>query len=234
MEKDPIMENIRAPIIKTIYKSPFEGLKCHSHKLDECVGYMGKCVNAYLNCRFDEAERYKKMVSKAEHEADMIKSNIRGHIPKSIFMQVQRSQFHMLLHDSDSILDYAEDVAVLLNMKRTRVPKDIADDISSLTQKVLECVRSYQKVMDALEKLLEVNFKGKRRDQVKDHIKDIHRLEHEADIIEYDISSKLFNLENSTLDPISVVHLLKVIDRLGTVADKAENGGDRVRAMMSK
>jgi predicted phosphate transport protein (TIGR00153 family) len=88
--------------------------------------------------------------------------------------------------------------------------------------------------MDALEKLLEVSFKGARRDQVKEFIKEIHRLEHEADMIEHTISSKLFNLESDVLDPLSVIHLLKIVDRLGNVADKAENAGDRVRAMMSK
>ena len=138
MGKDSVLNNIRAPIIKTIYKNPFEGLKCHSLKLDECVGYMKKCIDAYLSCEFEKVELYKKKVSQIEHEADLIKGNIRAHMPKSIFMPVSIVQFHMLLHDSDSILDYTEDVAVLLTMKRTKIPPDIAAELSTLAEKVLE------------------------------------------------------------------------------------------------
>ncbi|MFW3146104.1 MAG: TIGR00153 family protein [Thermoplasmatota archaeon] len=234
MEKESLLDNIRAPILETIYKNPFEGLKCHSIKLDECVGHMKECVYSYLDCDFESAEKARAKVSKSEHEADLIKSNIRAHLPNSIFMPVSKPQFHLLLHDSDSILDYAEDVAVLLTMKRTCVPKDISDETRQLAEKVLECVEAYQKVMDSLERLLEMSFKGKEREKVKELIKDIHRLEHEADIIEYSISKKLFNLDSSVMDPVSVIHFLKVIDRLGMVANKAENAGDRVRAMLAK
>ena len=234
MEKDSIFDSIRAPILNTIYKNPFEGLKHHSKKLDECVNYMRKCLLAYLECDFDRADEYKEEVGKMEHEADLIKANIRAHIPKSIFMPVPKDQFQMLLHDADSILDYAEDVVVLLTMKRSCVPEKVSEDLKELSKKVLECVDEFQNVMESLEELTEYSFRGNERDKVKEMIKNVHYLEHEADIVEYKISKYLFNMDQNEMDPVSIIHLLKVIDRLGQVADKAENAADRVRAMMAK
>jgi predicted phosphate transport protein (TIGR00153 family) len=232
MEKDTVFDNIRAPIVNTIYRSPFEGLHRHSMKIDECVKAMKKSVYAYLEEDFQRSERYSEKVREIEGEADLIKANVRAHLPKFILLSVSKSDFHQLLHDSDSILDYAEDVSVLLNMRRTRVPRAIASDMKRLTDKIIECVESYQKVMENMNVLLEVSFTGKEREKAKDFIKDIHKFEHEADLIEYDVSKKLFNLKD--LDPVAIVHLLKVVDRMGQIANKAENAGDKVRAMLAK
>lgn len=234
MEKESILDNFRVPILNTIYRNPFEGLGHHSKKLDECVFHMKECLFHYLECDFDRVEKDKEMVSKAEHEADLIKANIRAHIPKSIFMPVPKDQFHMLLHDADSILDYAEDVAVLLTMKRTCLPENISGKLRELAKKVLDCVNAFQDIMGSMENLIESSFRGLERDRVKDMIKRVHLLEHEADILEFSISRDLFNIDHDKMDPISVVHMLKVVDRLGQVADKAENAADRIRAMMAK
>lgn len=234
MEKDTILDNIRVPIVDTIYRSPFEGLVEHSKKIDECVVNIRKCIYAYLEFDFDKADHYSNKVQRIEHEADLIKANIRAHIPKSIFFSVSKQDFHFLLHDSDSILDYAEDVAVLLTMKRTRVPADVADGMKRLIEKIIECVGAYQKIMSHMEDLVKVSFGGKERDIAKALIKEIHLFEHEADIIEFDISKKLFNMDNRILDPVSIIHMLKVVDRMGEIANKTENAGDRVRAMLAK
>jgi len=234
MEKDSIFDNIRAPILNTIYKNPFDGLEHHSKKIDECVLHMKGCIEAYLEGDFDRVGVEKNRVSRVEHEADLIKANIRAHMPKSIFMPVPKDQFHMLLHDADSILDYAEDVAVLLTMKRTKIPPEISKKFIHLAGKVTESVEAFQDIMGNMENLLETGFRGPERDNAKDMIKRVHLLEHEADVLEFSLSKDLFNMDPSLMDPLSVVHLLKVVDRLGQVADKAENAADRIRAMMAK
>ena len=82
--------------------------------------------------------------------------------------------------------------------------------------------------------LVEVSFGGKERDRVKELIKDIHLQEHEADIIEHRISKYLFNIDPEQLDPLSVVHLLKVLKQMGGMADKAENAGEKVRELLAR
>jgi len=233
MVKETVLDNIRAPIINTIYRSPFEGLYRHSQKIDECVRETRSCIFAYLDGNFEKADKHSDNVRFIEGEADKIKANVRSHLPKFILLSVSKSDFHQLLHDSDSILDYAEDVAVLLTMKRTTVNDDIASDIKKLTNKVLECVRAYQKVMEHMNVLIEVSFTGKERNKVKGYIKKIHKYEHEADLIEYEVSKKLFNIGDE-MDPVSIIHMLKVIDRMGQIANKAENAGDKIRAMLAK
>ncbi len=234
MKNDSIFNNIRVPIVDTLYRSPFDGLQKHSEKIKECVKNLRLCLNAYLKCDFKKANRYARKVSEVEHEADMIKSNIRAHLPKFLFMSVSRADFHALLHHSDAILDDAEDVAVLLTMKSTCVPDEVNEGLHELMDKVLECVGTYQEVMSRMGVLIEVSFGGKERDRVKELIKVIHQQEHEADVIEHRISKHLFNIDLEIMDPLQVIHMLKVLNRLGGMADKAENAGEKVRELLAR
>jgi predicted phosphate transport protein (TIGR00153 family) len=234
MPRKSILNNIRVPVVNTIYKSPFEGLNKHSEKIDECVVALKKCVYAFVNGKYARACKYADDVSRIEHEADLIKANTRSHLPKFVFMSVSKADFLDLLHHSDSILDFAEDVAVLIKMKNTQVPPEVGKEIKKVIDKVLRTVKAYQKVMDHMNTLLEVSFGGKEREKVKKFIIEIHKYEHESDVIERNVSKMLFNIKPEELDPISVIHLLKIVDRLGEIANKAENAGDRVRAMLAK
>ena len=234
MAKDSLLDNIRVPVIKTIYKSPFEGLNKHSDKIDECVIVLKKCVYSFVDGKFKDAQEYAQEVSRIEHEADLIKANTRTHLPKFVFMSVSKADFLDLLHHSDSILDFAEDVAVLIKMKDTKVPPEVGKEIKKVIDMVLKTVHAYQKVMDHMNTLLEVSFGGKEREKVKKFIIQIHKYEHESDVVERNVSKILFNMDPEELDPVSVIHLLKIVDRLGEIANKAENAGDRVRAMLAK
>jgi predicted phosphate transport protein (TIGR00153 family) len=233
MKKDSVLANISTPIVNAIYKSPFDGLDRHTGKIEECIAALRKCVCAFIDGDHVKAREYAEEVSRIEHEADLIKANIRSHLPKFIFMSVTKSDFLHLLHNSDSILDYAEDVAVLIAMKETEVPPGVRNHLIKVMDKVLRTVKAYQRVMSHMGILLEVSFGGKERQKVKRYIKQIHKYEHDSDIAERDVSRMLFNIPPEELDPMSVHHLLKIVDRMGEIANKAENAGGKVRAMLA-
>ena len=130
----------------------------------------------------------------------------------------------MLLKETDGILDSAEDIAVLLDMRQTKVPKEIRKDFNSVMKKAITTVETLSKAMDMFKIMLEVSFGGKPREDIKKVIHKVNKLEHESDVIEKRISKQLFN--NKNLDPIGIIHLLKIIDRMGSIADHAENAAD--------
>ena len=138
----------------------------------------------------------------------------------------------MLLREEDKILDFAEDVANLMEMRHTKVPDDIKTDLLEHSQKVVETVEAFEKAVMNLKDLLETSFGKREREQTKKMIHEVHRKEWEADQIEAKLSRELFNMKD--LDPISIIHLLKIVDRMDQIANHAENAGDWLRAMLAK
>ena len=222
----------RTPLGGIFRRSTFEGLLEHANKVHECLKYLMPAVRYFCDGKYEKMNEMVKKIRDLEREADQIKGNLRAHLPGFIFLPVKRGDFLMLLREEDSILDYAEDVANLMVMRHTPVPKDIRQDFLKHAKKVVETAEAFEKAVMNIKDLLETSFGKREREQTKKMIHHVHRKEWEADQIEAELSKKLFNYEG--LDPISIIHLLKIVDRMDQIANHAENAGDWLRAMLAK
>jgi uncharacterized protein Yka (UPF0111/DUF47 family) len=95
-------------------------------------------------------------------------------------------------------------------------------------------------VMDPIEELSKMvaearkyfsNFSEEQRVRVKDKIRDLRHYEHEADKLEDAVKEKIFN---AIEDPVTVFHLIRLTEIIGSIADHAENAGDMMRAMVAR
>lgn len=221
---------MRFLLFQIFRKSPFDGLIKHASKINECIKAFRAAIDAYCNGDFDRFNELAKEVSKLEHEADLIKANIRSHLPKWLFMPVDKSQFLMLLKEQDSILDFAEDALVWLSFKETKIPDEIKADFTEHLNKVLETVDALETVINHIHEII-AGLPRKERKELKDLVKEIHRKEWEADQIEMRMAKKLYSLD---LDPLTIIHLSKTFDLIDQIANHTENAGDWVRAMMAR
>jgi hypothetical protein len=204
----------------------------HAAKIKECIEALSTAVDYYCKQNYKKFEVYAKKVIDLEGEADLIKGNVRAHLPRYILLPVDRGEFLMLLREQDAILDYAEDVAVLMTMRYTAIPKSIQRDFESHVSKVIETAKALEKTVRKFKLVISSVMRGTGRDEVKKMIHEIHQHEWEADQIERRLSKKLFNMKD--LDPVAIFHLLKIIDRMDQIANHAENAADRIRAMLAR
>ena len=226
---------IRAPLTGLIRKSPFDGLLDHAEKVEECILLLKEGMEAYCREEYDRFEGISKRIAKVEHEADLIKGNIRAHLPRNVFLMVDKSHFLTCLREEDSILDYAEDASVWLSFRRDKIPNQIKDDFLEHLQRVVECVDAYQRAIKEIKGAIRKTSKEGKRDKVKEGIKEaikeVHRKEWEADTIEHKLTSAIFGLD---ADPLAIYHLLKVVELIGEIANHTENAGDWLRVMIAK
>ncbi len=164
-----------------------------------------------------------------EHKADQIKIEIRENLPSFIFMPITREDFLNLLREADAILDHAEDVGVLLPMREEEVPEFVCDDFKAFSKKIFDSVKKFEELMDTFSDLLESSFSKKSKKEARELQQTISQMEYEADKIEKRISKKLFNYDEK---PLTAIHLLKVVDRMDSIADHSENVADRIDSIL--
>ncbi len=226
--------HFRAPIGNTIRKkSPFDGLLEHIGKVKECIEILRDGLIKYYNGNFKDFSEVAEKVSNLEHEADLIKGNTRAHLPRTILMPVDKGQFLWMLREQDAILDHAENLAEMLDMRHTKIPRVMRDDFIEHAKKVAETVAAMEKAVANLKDLVETSFVSKERDQTKDIIHEVHKKEWEADQIKYKITKEIYKMENK-LKPMDVYHLLKIADWVDDIADHAENVADWLRTMIAR
>jgi len=218
-------------ISKLFGKSPFEPLYQHMLKVKECVDLVRPLMDALLKGDEKKVKEIAKRVFKAEHEADLVKKDIRNHLPKSIFLPVARGDLLRFLKEQDHIADSAEDLAALLILRKTTVPEELKDEIRDFVDKVLETYEMAMTVSSEIKILAETSFGGVEAHKVIELIEQLKVKEWEADKAQMKAAKKLFAIEKE-LDPVSVMMWTRIFDELGTLANHAENAGDQMRMML--
>jgi len=218
-------------ISKLFGKSPFEPLYQHMVKVKECVDLVRPLMDAVLQGETKKVKEIAKKIFKAEHYADMVKKDIRGHLPKSIFLPVARGDLLRFLKEQDNIADSAEDLAVLLTLRKTTVPEEMKEDLKDFVNKVLETYEMAMIVSSEIKVLAETSFGGAEAHKVTELIEQVKVKEWEADKAQMKTAKKLFSIEEK-LDPVSVVMWMNILKELGTLANHAENAGDQMRVML--
>ena len=227
-------DHFRAPVQDTFRrKSPFSQLLEHMGKVRECVDILGDGLANYYKGDYMGFSELTEQVSKIEHEADIIKRNLRNHLPSSLFMPVDKGKFMWALREQDKILDHAENLAKMLDMRHTKIPKDLQKVFIDHTKLVIKTVEAMEDAVENIRDLVQTSFVKKERDQTKQLIRKVHEYEWKADQKKYEATKGIYNLEKK-LDPMDVYHLLKIADWVDDIADHAENVADWLRAMIAK
>jgi len=218
-------------ISKLFGKSPFEPLYQHMLKVKECVDLVRPLMDAFLNEEDKKVEGFARKIFKAEHEADLVKKELRNHLPKSIFLPVARGDLLRFLKEQDHIADSAEDLAVLITLRKTRVPEDLKEELKDFVDKVLETYEMAMRVSSEIKLLAETSFSGTEARKVMELIEELKVDEWEADKAQMKTAKKMFSIEKE-IDPVTLLMLMNIFKELGILANHAENAGDQMRMML--
>lgn len=214
-------------------RSPFGPLVQHTQKVHEAVIEVRPLIEAFLGGRYDDVETIYERISKLEHQADTIKREIRNHLPKSLFLPVDRGDMLKYLKEQDALADTAEDIAVLLTVRRTKVPADLHADLLEFTDKVIEVSERLVEAARELETLQEASFAGKEAERVIEMLEEVNEGEYRADCMQTEVSRRMYALEDQS-DPVSIYFIMKLFRLLGALANHAENTGDTLRMMLTR
>jgi len=219
--------------IRELFKeSPFEPLRLHMDKVKEAVDLVLPMFEKVRDGDYAALEEMTRSVYKLEHEADQIKTEIRGTIPKSFFLPVYRGDLLGYLKLQDDIADSVENLAVMLTIKRLELPEAITADVLALVGKVLEVYQQVYAITTVLRKLAETGLEGEGIDEALDRVSQAEHAEWEADKAQFDLARKLFALEDE-IRATDIFLWSRIFEELGSLANYAEKAGDRVRRMLS-
>jgi hypothetical protein len=148
-------------------------------------------------------------------------------------MPVDRRDLLEILQAQDSIADTAQDVAGILSMRRLTVPESFDGLLQAYVARVVDAVVQCQKIINELDELLEMGFRGRQVERVTEMVDELGAIETETDEQGMELAGQLFRLDDQM--PIGTFILWhELIQKLGNLADLAENVGDRLRLLMAR
>jgi predicted phosphate transport protein (TIGR00153 family) len=225
-------ENGMSRFIELFRVSPFEPLREHMAKVMECVDHVQPMFEAVRDEDYDRLESLTKEVFKTEHQADLIKDEIRQTIPKTFFLPVYRGDMLGYLKLQDDMADSVEDVAFLLTIKKLTLPPAIQDEAFGYVAKVLDVCRKAYAVSEYLKTIVDSGFAAQEVSQACDMVAAVEKGEWKADREQYKLAKALFALDDE-LKATDILLWFKTFGEMGTLANAAEKTADRIRRMLT-
>ena len=213
--------------------SPFIQLHEHAKKVHECVELIRPLANALLAEDYEKIEELHDVMSKTEHEADVIKTELRDKLTKLYFLSVGQNELSRFLAYQDDIADAAEDFAVVLLLRKTKIPKELKADFTAFVEQVISVSELLLNLESDLSTLAEAAFTGEEAENVLKGIETIGAEEWKADRLERKFARSFYNMEDK-LDPITVIFLDKYCKRLSAVSNNAEKTAKYLRLIIRK
>jgi len=220
-------------IYRLFSESPVRPLQQHMAKVQMCIAELVPFFEAVLTQDWDKAAQAQGRISVLENEADVLKKDLRLHLPKGVFLPVARRDLLEVLRMQDKIANKAKDIAGMVLGRRMILPDSIGTSLLDFVKRCIDASVQAQKAINELDELVETGFRGGEVDLVQDMIKQLDQIEHETDKIQVEVRAELFKLERD-LPPVDVIFLYKIIDWIGDLADISQRVGSRLQLMLAK
>lgn len=218
-------------IARLFGKSPFFPLQSHMKKVSSCIK---KLTEIFENLKTKSPQELEKLVhelSKLEHEADLTKNDIRNHLPKSLFLPIDRSQFLEILSIQDSISDQAEDIGNLLILYPMEELGELCDHFCELFEKNVQAFWDARNIIKELHDLLETSFGGIEAEKVKTIIERTSYVEYEADKLKHKLMKEFFKTAKNVSTPVFYLYI-RLIEEINHISHISEKLANRIRMIL--
>lgn len=202
-------------------KSPFAALVEHTKKVHECVELIRPLADALLEEDYEKIDVLHHEMSRLEHEADILKDEIRHQLSEHYMLSADPSDIRKYLASQDDVADAAEDFAVVLRLRKTRLHPELKEDFLAFVDKVIEVSGSLLDTAEELTTLAETAFTGAEAKRILESTKVVSEREWEADKLQRRFAMHYYQIEDQ-LDPITIMMYEKYCRTLSKAANKAE------------
>lgn len=218
-------------IAKLFGKSPFSPLQSHMKKVSMCIKELPLLLEAIESQDQSQIENHVKKISKLEHEADLTKNDIRNHLPKSLFLPIERSTLLEILSLQDSLADKAEDIGVVITLHPLTCYDLLKTDFIDFYKGNIEAFFLAKKIIEEIDELLESSFGGIEAQKVKEMVDQVSLKEHELALMQHQLLKRLYSLGEKMDYP--AFHLwVTLVKEIGSISDLSEKLANRIRMVL--
>ncbi|HRD54956.1 MAG TPA: TIGR00153 family protein [Parachlamydiaceae bacterium] len=230
-ERNARISSMLSTILNLFGRSPFAPLQSHMNLVSKCVHQLFSLFEALEKKDYETVKKISDKISELENEADLTKNDIRNHLPKSLFLPIDRGTLLEILSLQDKIADRAEDAAILTTLKQIEMLPSFKEIFHEFLDKNIETFDHAKLIINEMHELLESSFGGQEAQKVRAMADEVAFKEHEADLIQQKLLKAVFGAEDEM--SYSSFHLWqKIFEAVGSLANFSEKLANRVRLLL--
>lgn len=214
-------------------QSPFAPLQAHMEVVAACVHQLRQAFCYLQEGNYEAIEALSRDISDKEHKADCIKNDMRNHMPNGLFMPISRGAILEIISIQDSIADAAEDVAILLTVRKLIIHDEFRDLVYLFLEKNLETFDLTMTMIQEFNKLLEGSFGGRKADKIRFLVDRIAKSEHDCDVLQRELMQIFFS-DQCDIGYKECILWMQVMKRTAGISDSAEKLAHRIHMTLEE
>jgi uncharacterized protein len=215
-------------ILNLFGRSPFAPLQSHMEKVAVCVHLLETIFDAIEKKDYAAVEAASTKIADYEHQADLTRNDILNHLPKGLYLPINRSQLVEILNTQDDIADNAKDVAVLVNIKPLELQPYFKTEFKEFLLKNISTFDSVFLITKEMHELLESSFGGVEAEKIRSMVEEVSFKEHEVDLIQRKLMKKLIQSDDQ-MSYTTFYLWQKICAATGAISNLAEDLAFRIR-----
>lgn len=213
-------------------RSPIKPIEEHMAVVAKCVGELSAFFAAVFEQNWLNAEKAQQKIAELEHEADVIKRNVRANLPKKMFTSIDRRDLLALFLEQDLLANRAKDIAGIIIGRRLLFPETLVPTLTIYVDRSIDATFQARTAINELDELQEVGFSGKEVRVVEHMIIQLETIERETDGMQIQLRRALQALEKEW-PPIDIMFLYRIVEWIGDLADQAQKIGARLQMLLA-
>jgi len=192
-------------------------VRAHLALTDKALRRARHALEAYLAGDEGLCRELASKVDRLESEADDRKREVRTRLFSGAFLPQIRSDLFELVAAMDLIAGEAESVCRMLSEERPRIPERWATPVNDLFGRGAECFAELKEAMGV--------FLGRKGEfeTLHAHVNQVTEIEGDVDDREEALTREVFA---SDLPLAEKLHIQRLLERIGGIADRAEDAAD--------
>ncbi len=203
-------------------KSVFQVFHEHATAVEKTVNHMLQAVNDAVSGNDPSASI--KATQEAELSADDIKAEIRDMLGMGVRLPVNKTAFLHMVARQDRIADYAQNVAEQLSFRPLYENEEARNHLLAMAETVSETAAKYEDTVEVLHDFAISGFAKKKSGALRELIREVNLLEHQADEVEVKAATHVFSKGDD--NPLAAMHMYRVLQRLDDVANACEKAAN--------
>lgn len=211
-------------------RSPMDGLVEHYDKIAECIDLINDALECHITggtCR--EMGELAEAVNTVEQEADNIKRRIRNHLPRQLFMAVDKTLFLNYTNKQDNILDSAQDALNWLAIRRIEIDSNYQKKLVAITDGVKMSAKLLGPALKATINLL--NGSSIDREGTKQSYRKVREM---RSVVRERATELTREIYNSDMDFKDIYQYIHFVDCLNDMSHNASSCADILRSMIAR
>lgn len=219
---------VKPAISEVFSNSPLALLERHVGVCVDCVERLPLYFAEAQANRWGRASDVREEICRFEGLADELKQDVRGNLPRGLWMSVSRADLLELVRVQDKMANGVKEVSGISLGRQLAFPAAMTSEVADFIDVVVQVSRVVVKIIGATRELSRSAFGTRQTNVILDFVSQVEADERRSDEMQAALRARLKEHE-AELSAVDAIFLYQLLAAIGDIADNAEKVAHRAQ-----